>query len=130
MRTLLLNTQHYVLEEDRDARVVILRRTALPFGPAAEVRAENERVVAAFRPDHASYGLIVDMRAAPPRNDPAFEAAMRHLRFMVRRSFARTAVLVRTASGMMQVSRMHREEGYPYFTTSDEEEALRLARGD
>ena len=42
--------------------------------------AANDGVIERMRPEHASYGIVVDMRQAPPRNDPEFESAMAKLR--------------------------------------------------
>jgi hypothetical protein len=69
------------------------------------------------------------MRHAPPRNDPAFETAMRGLRDAVEVRFARTAVLLDTAVGLLQVTRLTREDGAGTFATQSEAAALRFARG-
>jgi hypothetical protein len=66
---------------------------------------------------------------APPRNDPAFESAMRGLRDAVEVRFARTAVLLESAVGLLQVSRLTREDGAETFATQSEAAALRFARG-
>jgi hypothetical protein len=116
----------YEVTHDTSADVVRVRRTSEPFGATVHVRAEVDRLLSAL-PARAG-GVIIDMRDAPPRNDPEFEAAMRHLRFTLGQRFARKVVLVRTASGQMQVNRLHRTEQADYRVTLDPDEALALAQ--
>jgi hypothetical protein len=123
------SSRFYEVTEDSATRVVRLRRTGAPFPATVDVRAEVDGLVSRFRRHHREYGVIIDMRDAPPRNDPEFEEAMRHLRFVVGQSFARIVVLMRTATGQMQATRLHRQEGAQYHVTLDPEEALELARG-
>ena len=49
--------------------------------------------------------LMGDLRSAPPRSDPAFEATMNRYRRDIFRHFHLSAVLVRTAWGKMQMRR-------------------------
>ena len=120
-------SSYFELSEDRTLRVATLYRTPTPYASASAVRAEVDRLVGVFEARHRSWGVVCDFRDAPPRNDDAFESAMRHLRFAVGRAFGRVVVLVRTASGEMQVARLHREGGYAYHVTRDPDEARRLA---
>lgn len=129
MRTQLLASAHWFMEEDRDSRVVWLRRLAMPFGCIEEITSANQQVVSRIRPEHREWGIVVDMRHAPRRNDPTFEAAMRGLRDAVQVRFARTAVLLETAVGLLQVTRLTREDGSSSFATQSEAAALRFARG-
>ena len=69
------------------------------------------------------------MAQAPPRNDPAFESAMRGLRAAVEVSFARIAVLLGTQVGVLQVQRITREDSAKSYATVSREAALRFARG-
>jgi hypothetical protein len=125
----LYRSAFYELTEDRRDHVVTLARTSTPYPTNASVRAEVDRVVECFESRHRELGIVVDMRSAPGRNDPEFEAAMRHLRFAVGQAFARVVVLVATASGQMQASRLHREGGVDYGVSRDPAEARELASG-
>ncbi|MEO8180909.1 MAG: cytochrome b5 domain-containing protein [Deltaproteobacteria bacterium] len=129
MRAQLIASAHWLMEEDRQHRVVFLRRMALPFGSLEELSTANQQVVGHIRPEHQEWGIVVDMRQAPPRNDPSFESAMRALRDAVEVRFARTAVLLETAVGLLQVTRLTREDGATTFATQSEAAALRFARG-
>jgi hypothetical protein len=120
------HSDFYELELFRAERVVLLRRTHKPFPSFAELRTENERVVATFARSGAA-AIVVDMRAAPPNNDRQFEDAMSALRTAVGKAFRRVVVVVQSASGEMQVTRLHRSEGARYFVTRDYAQALQLA---
>jgi hypothetical protein len=123
-------SSHWTLDEDPDEQVVALRRTSTPFASVDEIASANGDIVARIRAEHRRWGVVVDMRRAPRRNDPAFEAAMRGLREAVEGSFARTAVLLQTAVGVLQVTRLTREDGTATFATQDEAAAFRFARGE
>ncbi len=122
-------SEHYELIEEPELRLVKLTRTSRRYEHVHQVRSEVDALVACFTPRHRSWSIIVDMRAAPPRNDLDFEEAMRHLRFAVGRAFGRVVVLVATASGEMQVTRLHREAGSQYLIARTLEEARQLAAG-
>ena len=128
LRTLIA-TEHYILEEDEAHRVAVLRRTPVPFKSIDEIVESNDRVLEQLKPYHAGYGAIVDMRQAPPRNDPSFENAMSRLRNRVTEVFARVAVLLESSVGVLQVDRLGRAEGGKTFATQSEAAATRFARG-
>jgi hypothetical protein len=130
VKTTLLESAHWLMEDDASRRVVWLRRTGLSFGSVLEVVAANDQIILKLAPHHRHWGVVVDMRHAPSRNDPAFEAAMHGLRAAVEARFARTAVLLGTAVGMLQVNRLTRADGATSFATRDEAAALRFARGE
>lgn len=129
MKNNLLRITHWVMDEDRDHRIVWLERTPLPFGSIDEVTLANGQVVQQLAPHHRQWGIVVDMAHAPSRNDPAFESAMRGLRASVEASFARTAVLLGTQVGVLQVKRLAREDSAKSYATVSREAALRFARG-
>lgn len=128
LRTLIA-TEHYILEEDEPHRIAVLRRTPVPFKSIDEIVESNDRVLDQLRPYHAGYGVVVDMRQAPQRNDPSFENAMSRLRNRVTEVFARVAVLLDTSVGVLQVDRLGRAEGGKTFATQSEAAATRFARG-
>ncbi len=129
-QTLLLCTRYWFVEESAVEQVVVLRRTPLPFDSLEALVAENASVIATIRGDHLAYGLVVDMRQAPPRNDPEFEDAMRTLRETVAAGFARYAVLLESSAGVLQVNRLGRGEGQRVFATMSESAAMTFAKGE
>lgn len=129
MNRVLLSSPHWLMESDAASHLVWLRRSPVAFGSIVELTAANEAVVSKFLDQYESWSVVVDMRLAPSRNDPAFEAAMHGLRSAIEARFARTAVLLATQVGMLQVNRLTREDGAKSFATTDEVAALRFARG-
>lgn len=68
--------------------------------------------------------LLIDLRAAPGRNDAEFERAMAARRSRLMRAFVRVAILVQTPVGELQVGRITREDGANAQVFSDEVNAL------
>ena len=126
-RTLISNP-HWIVEEDEDDRIVTLRRTPTPFSAVAEIVETNEAVISLFRPEHRDFGAVVDMRQAPTRNDPDFEAAMRRLRAVITEQFVRVAVLVDSQVGVLQVDRLGRFDERETLATQSEAATRRFAR--
>lgn len=126
----LLFTKYWCVEEYTKDRVVVLRRTAVPFDSLDLLIRENAAVISQIRPEHGRFGVVVDMRQAPARNDPEFEHAMRTLRETVTERFARLAILIESDAGVLQVNRLGRGDGQRGFATMSESAAMEFARGD
>ena len=124
-----VSTSLWHMVEDLDRKVVLLRRSAAPVETIHDLVEQNEMVIQSMRPEHTEWGIVVDMRQAPSRNDPEFEGAMRKLRGSVNH-FKRVALLVNSATGMLQVNRLSRDEGArTTWATQSEDAALRFAAG-
>lgn len=123
-------SKYWFVEEHFREGVVVMRRTAIPFESLEVLVAENDAVLSRIRHDHASFGVVVDMRQAPARNDPAFEGAMRTLRETVTARFARLCVLLESSAGVLQVNRLGRGEGQRAFATMSESAAMKFAKGE
>jgi hypothetical protein len=74
--------------------------------------------------DRATVRLLIDLRAAPGRNDPEFEQAMATRRRELTRGFPAVAILVQTPVGELQIARITREDGSGARVFSDEAKAL------
>jgi hypothetical protein len=130
VKTTLLSSTHWLMEDDVDQRIVWLVRQPVAFASLMEIANANAAVVRKILPQHRSAGVVVDMRQAPSRNDTGFETAMQGLRAQVEARFARTAVLLATRVGILQVNRITRADRATSFATTDEAAALRFARGE
>lgn len=111
-------------------RIVRLTRTSEPYASIEEVHAtfvDLRQRLHALPIDRARHGLLVDLRDGPLRSDPPFEAAAREHRPRLFEGFVAGAVLVRTLSGKIQLSRQERLDR-AYRTFDDEEEALAFLR--
>jgi hypothetical protein len=123
----LLRRKHFVLEIDDEACILRRARTAAPFESLDELEwsfAELSAAVAQF--DRSKLGQLVDVRLAPPRTDPDFEAVVMSHNAAMYRGFRATAVLVRSAAGRLHVKRMLDTAKLGPRVFVDEEEALQF----
>jgi hypothetical protein len=120
----IISTPHFVLSRHDDGRLWRLTRSDAAITPEevqealAPIRAALEGV------EHREAGLLVDVRLAPLRNDPALETAMSTQVHRIADGFAKWAVLVRTSVGALQVSRVARLDHREPFVGRDEAQAL------
>ncbi|HYQ15504.1 MAG TPA: hypothetical protein VEQ58_07100 [Polyangiaceae bacterium] len=110
---------------DGSRRLVWLKRSARRPSSVAEITAAFSQANQAMtKLDRSRLRLLIDLRLSPGNNDPEFENAMALPRAALMSGFQAVAVLVQTAIGALQVSRIGREDGMqpPVFT--DEKQAL------
>lgn len=108
----------------QEPHVVRLTRTAVPLSAegAREEIAAVDKLLAQH--DRAHSALLVDVREAPMRNDPAFEAQALTLRPASVLRFTHAAILVRTAVGRLQINRLNERDHLDTPVFMDEAEAL------
>gem|GEM_PF-642870 len=123
------DSEFWLLEEFPEQQIAVLHRTPLPASSLAALAADNDALLASLREDHRNFGLVVDTREAPLRNDKAFEQTMAKLRVELTSHFQRAAVLLDSALGELQVSRLERDEGRNTFITRSVSAAFRFAAG-
>ncbi|WP_437814163.1 hypothetical protein [Sorangium sp. So ce1078] len=110
---------------DPAQQLVFLKRFSLPYPSLVEVEQNFQRMEQAIalisRPRSL---LLVDARDAPMRNDDQFEAtfAPSHARLM--QGFKKTAVLLKSAIGVLQVERLSKGNVRPVGTFTRPEDAL------
>lgn len=125
----LMSNDFWTVEEESDAKVLLLRRSPKPVISLDDLVVANAAVLAHFRRGYSAYGVVVDMRQAPPRNDTGFENAMAELRMGLATNFARVAVLLESATGLLQVNRIGRNDSAQTFATQNEPAAIKFAKG-
>ncbi len=104
-------------------------RSDAPYASHEDLLLVHKQVGQMFdRLVRARHVLLVDMRRAPLNNGADFEAAAARARAILVRGFSHVAVLVQTATGMLQVNRHLREDGVPGQVFTDEEQALAYLR--
>ena len=84
----------------------------------------DEAIAALDQLERKRLRLLIDLRAAPGRNDSEFERAMATRRSELIRDFAAVAILVQTPVGELQVAHITREDGAVAKVFSDEAKAL------
>jgi hypothetical protein len=120
---------HWIFEENSEQKLVVLRRTPVAAGSLAALSCENDSVLRCLSARHREFGLVVDMRQARMRNDSSFEDAMARLRRELTSHFQRTAVLLESSIGELQVSRIERDERRDAIATRSESTAFKFAQG-
>lgn len=104
-------------------------RTSAPFISLMDARGQYEQVIEAMdRHGRASRFLLTDLRNAPGRSDPGFEAMMSELRPRMNRGFRRQGVLTKTAAGTLQVSRHTKQDGIELLISDNESDILSFFR--
>jgi hypothetical protein len=90
------------------SRVVVLERTSVPAGELdpAEMFAPVDKALATL--DRGRYGILIDVRTTPGRNDAEFEQRFAPVRQRLQRGFLRVAIVVKSTSGKLQSQRYAR----------------------
>jgi hypothetical protein len=117
--------KHWLLDRGTQQLLLLVSRTDEPFVHLDDVStsfSELEYALGAYNRRH--FCLLVDMRAAPQRNDPEFERAASRQPAVLSRGFIRVAVLVRTASGRLQVGRHIRDQAIAMNMFHEEASAM------
>ena len=128
--TIIAENDLWTVEEYAESKYVYVRRSPHQNFSIAELKAANQQLIEAIKHDHQTFGVVVDMRQATGRNDAEFESAMRDMRQALYDGFGRVAVLIASAIGQLQVSRIGRSEHEQTFITQDESAAVRFAMGE
>ncbi len=122
----LYQDEYFTAFVDERLRIVHTIRSDKPFGALEELDGIFARLGSALDTlDRSRYGHFADIRAAPGRNDPPFEAAMERLRPLWIGGFRKIGVLVRSTVGQMQIQRHARRDGVTRLISQDEDELLK-----
>jgi hypothetical protein len=109
-----------------DAGLLHYVRSATAYPSIELVRVEHQRMVNALASlEPGKLGLLIDVRAAPPRNDEAFETEMTRAVGTLLGHFRAHAFLVKTAVGSLQVRRLSASGGAPPGNVFSDEAAAR-----
>jgi hypothetical protein len=130
----LRNAYFVVTLDDRSTSNQIVRmvRSSAGFSSLEALREHHLQLIARLdRLGRKNRCLLIDLRDAPGRRDPEFEAVMRELRPKMFAGWRRIGVLTASALGMMQVRRHTREDGVEALSSTSEAEILSfLAKTD
>jgi hypothetical protein len=118
---------YIVLTLDEDRMLLRRARTDKAFPSIEDAGAAYDAMLAAIdhHIDRSDHVQLVDMRLAPPRNDRAFEEFVGRYTVRLYGGFRRTAAVVKTQAGRLQLARVFAAFDFevPAFT----EEASALA---
>jgi hypothetical protein len=123
----LFSDAHVTLALDEARGLVRYARTAEPYASIADMSAAHEKMAGALPPFlPTGLKLLIDVRAAPPRNDEAFESVVTRLLETFIKRFSAHAFLVKSAVGRLQTQRLARTRGDASPSVFDDErDALR-----
>lgn len=121
----IFSNQYVTARLEHDGRLIRVTRTSVPFpdGEAAE-RAYEPLILLFDQLGRAERCVLSDMRLAPGRNDPAFEAAFARVRKAAFSGFRKAATLVQSKVGLLQISRLMREDRMERLVSESEAELL------
>ncbi len=128
---LLLDNEGYRVEKSDAAGLVRVTRTSVLFESEAHCNRLCEPVQKALdKAGRARVTLILDLRSAVGKNDPAYESWFAYHRRRMLEEFPRAVLLMKTVIGKMHSERMLRSEPpglNDIRITTDENEAFALA---
>jgi len=117
------SSAHFELLVDEERNVVRLVRSDEPFHSVAEMIAVLDDIFAAVASiDGKEYGLIVDNRKGPSRDDPAFQKAFRSFRVRLDERFARVGVVLASEESVKRLEEVGPSANVRAYT--DEASAL------
>ncbi len=116
--------EYFRIVVDERSRLVWLIRTTAAFPTLEMLEAAFNDVSDAVNKLPVEWSLLVDSREGPLRNDPAFEQILARARGQIVARFARSAVLVKSAVGKLQIARYAREDHKSPRVFDDEEAAV------
>ncbi|WNG14507.1 hypothetical protein [Cystobacter fuscus] len=120
-----LRTPHFIVQADDFLGILLTERTDVPYASIQELEDVMDELCDTLdEQGRARYALLADLRAAPGRNDPAFEATMNRLTPRWCEGFRKVGVLVQTVIGQMQVQRYARQDGIERLITTNEAQLL------
>ena len=99
------------------ARIEVLPDIERSFDEVARILAKIER---------KNYRLLVDVRRSSGRNDEGFEAELKKHRGKLLSGFLKTATLVLSPAGLLQIQRYAKEDQHDLFATNSPSDAFRF----
>lgn len=108
-----------------DRKLIVYRRKATPYPDLATARSALEAARGSMPPGVklSHHAFLMDVREGPLRADPEFERATQDAGPELSKVFKRAAVLVKTAVGKLQMSRIRNERAMSMEVFDDEAKA-------
>jgi hypothetical protein len=127
----LFRSPQLIVTREESGRVIRARRTASPFGSAADMYAVEAQFLRALPiRDRFAVSVLVDVRDAPMLANDALEIEAVKVIDAMASEFERSALLVRTAVGALQVRRIARTNSFRLELFEDEAVALAYLTGN
>ncbi len=114
---------------DPAQKVMVFTRSQVPCVTEDDARAVMEALLSVITAEHATFGLVCDVRAIAGNNTEAFERATSEGLRLVEQSFLRVITVVSSVAGMLQIQRMGRDRETDPVLTDDLANAIAAAAG-
>lgn len=127
----LLDTPYFRVTIDRARSLVYVTRKSSGFRSVMEcdrAHADVVRTVTAL--NRSKLRVLINLSEAPPTNDPMFEKVINVYRKKVYAGFVKAAAVVRTAAGVLQVTRLARVDAQGLVVFQSEADAHKYLLGD
>ncbi len=126
----LFRSTHLIVIREESGRVIRARRTASPLASNADVYAiESQFLRVVPMRDRFAVSMLVDVRDAPMLSNAGLEIEAAKVIDAMASEFERSALLVRTAVGALQVRRIARTNPFRLEIFEDEATALAYLTG-
>lgn len=126
----LFRSTHLIVIREESGRVIRARRTATPLVSVADIYAvESQFLRAVPMRDRFAVSVLVDVRDAPMLSKDGLEIEAAKVIDAMASEFERSALLVRTAVGALQVRRIARTNPFRLELFEDEAMALTYLTG-
>lgn len=127
----LFRSSHLIVTREESGRLIRARRTSTPFASAADMYAVEAQFLRTI-PVRERFGLavLVDVRDAPMLANDGLEIEAAKVIDAMAGDFERSALLVRTAVGALQVRRIARTNHFRLELFEDESSALAYLTGN
>jgi hypothetical protein len=127
----LFRSTHLIVIREEGGRVIRARRTSAAFATAADMYAvESQFLRAVPMRDRFATSVLVDVRDAPMLANDGLEIEAAKVIDAMASDFERSALLVRTAVGALQVRRIARTNHFRLELFEDEAMALAYLTGN
>lgn len=124
----LYEDEHLRCRALRADHVIVVSRTGTRVESPEALSASYQSAMRGLGEGYRGWGLVLDVREAPGRNENDFERGVEPVRRAALAYFRTMVVLVRSAAGELQVRRMGQNDNRTTTVTHDYDEAIRLAQ--
>lgn len=119
----IFKSEYITVQLEQEGQLVRLTRSAVPFPDPETLEQAWAPVISLLdRIGREGRCILSDLRLAPGRNEPAFEAALARVRKQIFHGYLKAATLVQSKVGLLHVSRLIREDRVDRMAFSDEAE--------
>jgi hypothetical protein len=124
-------SSHIIVNREESGRVIRARRTSVPFATVADMYGVEAQFLRAIPVrERFNLSVLVDVRDAPMLANDGLEAEAAKVIDAMASEFERSALLVRTAVGALQVRRIARTTPFRLELFEDEAAALAYLTGN